>query len=92
MFYRGIYTHLGYASEVSDSIMHMPQILRAVEYIHSQGLMHRDLKPSNIFFSREREGRIKIGDFGLVTTSQGSYVNKLPPFHALGISCANSDI
>ena len=48
------------------SSLHL-KMLKAVVYIHEKGLVHRDLKPSNIFFSREGDDNLKVGDFGLVT-------------------------
>jgi len=49
------------------------QILKAVGYAHSQGLMHRDLKPTNIMLCI-RKGRanfVKILDFGMAKLVEG---------------------
>lgn len=49
------------------------QILKAVDYAHSQGLMHRDLKPTNIMLCI-RKGRanfVKILDFGMAKLVEG---------------------
>uniref|UniRef100_A0A915PQ96 PRKR-like endoplasmic reticulum kinase n=1 Tax=Setaria digitata TaxID=48799 RepID=A0A915PQ96_9BILA len=43
----------------------LAELVCAIDYIHSQGLIHRDLKPQNIFFSADNY--LKIGDLGLVT-------------------------
>lgn len=39
------------------------QILRALKYVHSAGVVHRDLKPSNILINENCD--LKICDFGL---------------------------
>lgn len=37
--------------------------LRALKYLHSQGIVHGDIKPGNLMIDSRR--RVKLGDFGL---------------------------
>ena len=43
------------------------EIVEGLAHIHQQGMIHRDLKPVNIFL--DSNDHVKIGDFGLATTS-----------------------
>ncbi|HEY4056261.1 MAG TPA: protein kinase [Kofleriaceae bacterium] len=55
-------------------------VARGLVAVHAHGLLHRDIKPTNIFVGRD--GRPRIGDFGLVTDTSaavGGTVGFMPP-------------
>ncbi|KAJ7220218.1 kinase-like domain-containing protein [Mycena pura] len=54
------------------------QILEALVYMSSLGILHRDIKLTNIFI--DAKGDCKVGDFGLAT-SNPSALEPIPPSH-----------
>eukprot|EP00794_Sanderia_malayensis_P006097 gene6097-6801_t len=67
---RGSYTE-------KDACILVKQLLQAVVYLHSVGVVHRDLKPENLLYHDPTEhSKIMIADFGLAKrTSDGPMTN-----------------
>ena len=55
----------GFAEE--DAKIIIQQLLKILQYIHSQQIIHRDIKPANILLSKN-SNYIKLCDFGLSCT------------------------
>lgn len=48
---------------IKDGIRIVLQLLDALDYSHTHGVVHRDIKPANIMITAD--GKIKIADFGI---------------------------
>jgi serine/threonine protein kinase len=59
------------ALAMEEAIMTSYQVLDALAFMHSKGVIHRDIKPSNIMLAED--GRVKVTDFGIakVTGEKG---------------------
>ncbi|KAK9153809.1 hypothetical protein Sjap_001289 [Stephania japonica] len=68
-------TRKGRLSE-EEACFYAAEVIDALEYIHSVGLIHRDIKPENLLLTAE--GHIKIADFGSVKPMKESQIKVLP--------------
>lgn len=50
----------------------MKQVIKAVQYLHTNKIIHRDIKGANILISGE--GVVKLADFGLARVIHPGYV------------------
>jgi len=56
------------------------QVLEAVAFLHSKGVMHRDMKPENVLLvSRDSDTDVKVCDFGLAKLAPVSLQNPRGP-------------
>jgi len=56
---------------IAEVVRVMSQLLDALEYSHSYGVVHRDIKPANIIILAD--GKIKVADFGIARIETSQY-------------------
>ncbi|RKF79852.1 Calcium/calmodulin-dependent protein kinase cmkA [Golovinomyces cichoracearum] len=66
-----IESHGGFLTDLHSRVVSR-QLVLAIKYIHSQGIVHRDIKPENVLIMQNDFGsRVVLTDFGFA-----SYINK----------------
>ncbi len=58
---------LSHGLDLQTSLALLVDVLRALEYVHTRGLVHRDVKPENILV--DAKGVVRLADFGLATAA-----------------------
>ncbi len=67
--------------EPKQALAIIPPICEALQYAHDKGIVHRDIKPENLLL--DRDGRIKIADFGIAALIGASGESSgTPPYMA----------
>jgi len=57
------------ALPIADAVGVAQCLLEAMVYAHGKGIIHRDIKPANLI--RERNGSVKVTDFGIAKIKEG---------------------
>ncbi len=56
--------------DLPEAVRIMGELLDALAYAHSQGIVHRDIKPANVMI--DETGRVKLTDFGVARVSDAN--------------------
>ena len=64
------------------------QLLKAVDYFHSQNVMHRDIKPENLLIS-SKNNQLKVCDFGFARHL--NLKNDIDAIHSSSNKSSNND-
>ena len=59
---------------IDEAIDYASQVLSALSYAHSRGVVHRDIKPANIIVTRD--GTLKVTDFGIAKAVTDPQINQ----------------